>query len=469
MTFGNVKVDTITSSTRTISVDAIFAGNNGNAVTFVAASGVAPLFVSGSPIASSGTLTISLDQSALSIAPSQLTSGTLPSGITIASANIVDGTIVDADISNSASISPAKISGIAVVSGDARLSDARTPVDGSVTNAKVASGAAIELSKLATGALPSGITVASANIVDGTIVNADISNSASIDPAKINGVAVVSGDSRLSDERTPVNGSVTNAKVASGAAIELGKLATGALPSGITVASANIVDGTIANADINVSAAIELSKLANGTLPSGIVLSPSNIGTTSGTVAAGDDARFHSAVTLAASVADVLNLAGQELGADDPGGDRLLFWDDSESKATHLSVGPGIAFDGTTLRVEEWLWVACSDETTALTTGAAKITFRMPFAATLLAVRASVTTAPVGANLVVDINEAGASVISTKLSIDAAEKTSTTAATPAVISDSALADDAEMTIDIDQVGSSTAGAGLKVGLYVRRV
>ena len=37
-----------------------------------------------------------------------------------------------------------------------------------------------------------------------------------------------------------------------------------------------------------------------------------------------------------------------------------------------------------------------------------------------------------------------------------------------VISDSALADDAEMTIDIDQVGSTVAGVGLKVGLYVRR-
>jgi hypothetical protein len=119
--------------------------------------------------------------------------------------------------------------------------------------------------------------------------------------------------------------------------------------------------------------------------------------------------------------------------------------------------------------VEEWLWVACSDEPTALTTGAAKITFRMPFAATLLSVRASVTTAPAGANLVVDVNEGGVSVLSTKLSIDATEKTSTTAATPAVISDSALADDAEMTIDIDQVGSSTAGSGLKVGLYVQRV
>jgi hypothetical protein len=193
------------------------------------------------------------------------------------------------------------------------------------------------------------------------------------------------------------------------------------------------------------------------------------LATQSGTFSGASSGTNTGDVTLAPSLADILSLAGQELSADDPGGDRLLFWDDSESKLTHLSVGPGIVFDGTTLRVEEWLWLACSDEPTALTTGAAKITFRMPFAATLLSVRASVTTAPAGANLVVDVNEGGVSVLSTKLSIDATEKTSTTAATPAVISDSALADDAEMTIDIDQVGSSTAGSGLKVGLYVRRV
>jgi len=108
--------------------------------------------------------------------------------------------------------------------------------------------------------------------------------------------------------------------------------------------------------------------------------------------------------------------------------------------------------------------VACSDETTALTTGTAKVTFRMPYGYTLVAVRASVTTAPTGSVLTVDINEAGASILSTKITIDATEKTSTTAATPPVISDSSLADDAEMTIDIDTVGSTVAGAGLKVWL-----
>lgn len=106
--------------------------------------------------------------------------------------------------------------------------------------------------------------------------------------------------------------------------------------------------------------------------------------------------------------------------------------------------------------------IAVSDETTALTTGTAKVTFRMPYAFRVLAVRASVTTAPTDANIVVDINESGVSILSTELEIDATEKTSTTAATAAVISDAAIADDAEMTIDIDQVGSTIPGAGLKV-------
>lgn len=109
--------------------------------------------------------------------------------------------------------------------------------------------------------------------------------------------------------------------------------------------------------------------------------------------------------------------------------------------------------------------IAVGDETTALTTGAGKVTFRMPFAMTLTAVRASVVTAPTGANLVVDINVTGTgSILSTPISIDAGEKTSTTAATPPVISDTTLDDDAEVTIDIDQIGSTIAGAGLKVWL-----
>ena len=118
--------------------------------------------------------------------------------------------------------------------------------------------------------------------------------------------------------------------------------------------------------------------------------------------------------------------------------------------------------DGTLASLPFELVVAASDENTALTTGTAKITFRMPRAVTLTSVRASLTTAQAsGSIFTVDINEAGVSILSTKLTIDNTEKTSTTAATPPVISDANLADDAEITIDIDQIGNGTA-KGLKV-------
>lgn len=108
--------------------------------------------------------------------------------------------------------------------------------------------------------------------------------------------------------------------------------------------------------------------------------------------------------------------------------------------------------------------VAVSDETTALTAGTGKLTFRMPYALTLTGVKGSLTTAQAtGALFTVDINEAGTSVLSTKLSIDNTEKTSATAATAAIISDSSLAADAEITIDIDALGDGTA-KGLKIAL-----
>lgn len=116
----------------------------------------------------------------------------------------------------------------------------------------------------------------------------------------------------------------------------------------------------------------------------------------------------------------------------------------------------------------ESIVVAASDETTALTTGTGKVTFRMPYAFTLTAVRASLTTAQTsGSIFTVDINEGGTSVLSTKLTIDNTEKTSTTAAAAAVISDAALSDDAEITIDIDQIGDGTA-KGLKIMLIGTR-
>ena len=92
-----------------------------------------------------------------SIAVSKIAAGTLPSDVKVTDSNVSGNlTIESADI-----------------------------VDGTIVNADINGSAAIGLSKLATGALPSGITVASANIVDGTITNGDVNAGAAIAGTKV--------------------------------------------------------------------------------------------------------------------------------------------------------------------------------------------------------------------------------------------------------------------------------------------
>jgi len=104
--------------------------------------------------------------------------------------------------------------------------------------------------------------------------------------------------------------------------------------------------------------------------------------------------------------------------------------------------------------------VAISDETTAIATGTGKLTFRFATQVYLLQVRANLNTVSSSGAPAFDVNEAGVSIFSTTLTIDASEKSSETAATPAVISDPNIADDAEMTVDIDTAGTGAKGAKL---------
>lgn len=110
--------------------------------------------------------------------------------------------------------------------------------------------------------------------------------------------------------------------------------------------------------------------------------------------------------------------------------------------------------------------IACSDETTVLAAASTTVpvaTFRMPYAFTVTAVRASLRTAGTGAALItVDIHETGITILSTKITIDATETTSTTAVTAPVISDSTLADDALIELFLDQRDTDNVAKGLKV-------
>ena len=150
--------------------------------------------------------------------------------------------------------------------------------------------------------------------------------------------------------------------------------------------------------------------------------------------------------------------------------------------STAMKVGAGLYMDGATggdqgadtvnasnyyldgAQLTDDIVVKVTDDSEALVAGTAAITFRMPFAMTVTEVRASLVTAQSSGDiLTIDINESGSTILSTKLTVDNGEETSTTAAAAAVISDSALADDAEITIDIDQIGDGTA-EGLQVSL-----
>lgn len=116
---------------------------------------------------------------------------------------------------------------------------------------------------------------------------------------------------------------------------------------------------------------------------------------------------------------------------------------------------------------ERYVTIALSDETTSITTGTAKVTWRAPYAITLTKVpRLSLATAGTTSATIVNIKEAGVTVFSTRPQIDANAKTSVGSTVTPVLSDTAIADDAEITFDIDQVG--TGAKGLKVTIYFKR-
>lgn len=111
--------------------------------------------------------------------------------------------------------------------------------------------------------------------------------------------------------------------------------------------------------------------------------------------------------------------------------------------------------------------IRLEDSTSSLSTGTGKggdYRISPERAITIKSVGAYVdTAAATGTDLLtIDINEAGTTILSTKITIDVGEKTSTTAATAPVISDSSVAADAIITFDIDQVNETTPAQGLVV-------
>lgn len=92
--------------------------------------------------------------------------------------------------------------------------------------------------------------------------------------------------------------------------------------------------------------------------------------------------------------------------------------------------------------------------------------FRLKIVMTVLDVGMYFDTAGTGSVTTMQIKEGGVNILSTAITVDAAEKTSETAAAPPVISDSAIAADAIITFNLSGIASGTAGKGLVVWMEV---
>jgi uncharacterized protein (TIGR02145 family) len=124
--------------------------------------------------------------------------------------------------------------------------------------------------------------------------------------------------------------------------------------------------------------------------------------------------------------------------------------------------------------VEETICVCLSDEITDLTIGTNKARFTLPFTFCLntlssdwtraKGVFACVSEAPVGSDIII-----GTSFLSGEIHIDNGDKRSDISTTPPVVSNQTFVLGTELVFDIDQVGSSTPGKGLKVFLSGTRI
>jgi len=160
---------------------------------------------------------------------------------------------------------------------------------------------------------------------------------------------------------------------------------------------------------------------------------------------------------------------------DDNAGAEAHLVLDSDGDTSFKKTGTTLA-TVESLRTESFL-LAASDETTSLVVGVRKVRFRVPYAFTLTDVRLGCNVAPTGAALTVDISDDGTSIFDdgtnngVRPTIAASAFTSVGgtahvfatgggAATPTV----AIADDSVIGVDVDVIGSTVAGAGLKVTL-----
>jgi len=127
-----------------------------------------------------------------------------------------------------------------------------------------------------------------------------------------------------------------------------------------------------------------------------------------------------------------------------------------------LVVGGDVTVTGTltatSVVIGDWIYIKQPDQTATITTGTAKVSLPAMPACTILAVRAGLVTASSSGIPTFDINDDGVSIFDTaKLTIDANELTSLTAAASPTILNPTVASGSLLTMDIDVAGTGAKG------------
>jgi len=164
------------------------------------------------------------------------------------------------------------------------------------------------------------------------------------------------------------------------------------------------------------------------------------------------------ASTVMTTKGDIITFSDQRVRKGVGSNSQILVCDSSDAD--------GNKYDDNTISFV----LACSDLTSDLETGDDKAQFMLPFAFELTSITANVGTAPTGADINIQVQEDGSDILSgVGITIDATETSSTTSASPPSISDSTLALNSIISVDLDQIGSTNTGKGLLVNLIGYRI
>jgi hypothetical protein len=109
----------------------------------------------------------------------------------------------------------------------------------------------------------------------------------------------------------------------------------------------------------------------------------------------------------------------------------------------------------------ESLVIPLSDETTSLTTGDEVYTFYLPYDLTILKMYLSINEASVGQAVKVDVLKNDVSMFTTVGSFKVTQNLNVSSAQPDFSALTYFAAGSKMSFNIDQVGNTNAGAGLK--------